>query len=61
MTQRTKAQVRGLLYNSRAIIEGLIKMVETDVLTPEQAEEALIKSIGNELSREFKNPVNQHQ
>jgi len=59
MTQRTKAQVRGLLYNSRAIIEGLIKMVETDVLTPEQAEEALIKSIGNELSRDY-NSSNNH-
>jgi len=59
MTQRTKAQVRGLLYNSRAIIEGLIKMVETDVLQPEQAEEALIKSIGNELSRDYNKSNNQ--
>jgi len=59
MTQRTKAQVRGLLYNSRAIIEGLIKMVETDVLTPEKAEEALVKSIGNELSRDY-NSSNNH-
>lgn len=59
MTQRTKAQVRGLLYNSRAIIEGLIKMVEMDVLTPEKAEEALVKSIGNELSRDY-NSSNNH-
>lgn len=52
MAARNKAQVRGMLYNIRSVVEGLIKLVETDVLSPEQAEEGLVKAISKEMGAE---------
>ena len=49
MAPRNKAQVRGMLYNVRSVVEGLIKLIETDVLSPEQAEEGLCKAIAKEM------------
>lgn len=52
MAPRNKAQVRGMLYNVRSVVEGLIKLIETDVLSPEQAEEGLCKAIAKEMGAE---------
>ena len=52
MAARNKAQVRGMLYNVRSVVEGLIKLTETDVLSPEQAEEGLCKAIAKEMGAE---------
>jgi hypothetical protein len=51
MAQRNKAQMRGMLYNIRSIIEGMIKLLETDVMTPEQAEAGIVKAIAKELDK----------
>lgn len=52
MAVRTKAQVRGMLYNIRSIVEGMIKMLESDIMTPQQAEDGIVMAVAKECSKE---------
>jgi hypothetical protein len=48
---RSKQQVKGMLYNIRSIIDGLIKILETGCLLPDVIEDTLVKSITAEISK----------
>ena len=48
---RTPQQTRGMLYNLRSIIDGLIKINEVGAIPPEAVEDALVKAISKEMSK----------
>lgn len=52
MAVRTKSQVRGMLYNIRSIVEGMIKMLESDVMSPQQAEDGIVLAVAKETAKD---------
>lgn len=48
---KSQKEIKGMLYNLRSVIEGMIKLNETGALPPEQLEDALIKAITTELQK----------
>ena len=55
----SKSQCRGKLYNIKAIVEGLVKMLEADIIQPAQARSALVKSVESEFFQQpTENEVN---
>ena len=48
---RTPQQIRGMLYNMRSIIDGLIKILEVGAIPPDTVEDTLVKAITKEMSK----------
>ena len=48
---RTPQQTRGMLYNMRSIIDGLIKILEVGAIPPDTVEDTLVKAITKEMSK----------
>jgi len=48
---RTPQQTRGMLYNMRSIIDGLIKILEVGAIPPDAVEDTLVKAISKEMNK----------
>jgi hypothetical protein len=52
---RSAKELRGFLYNLRAIIDGFLKIIESTAMDPNDIETALFKAIASEESKGQRN------